>query len=248
MTQPDHHEQIAIVGGTGPQGRGLAARWGRAGYTVHVGSRSHDRAQQIAARVRERAGDDVDVRGATNLQACARSQIAVVTLPYEAQRSTLPDLRAVVAGKLVCSVVNPMVFDEVGPKPVRVEAGSAAEECQQLLPDARVVSAFQNVPAKRLWDVDRPVDCDVLICGDDPDANHRVAHLAADVPGMWGVYCGPLRNSASIENVTSVLLFVNRHYRIHAGLRVDGVERHDRTLHPPESTDGAGGGRAPAGT
>ncbi|HEX2027158.1 MAG TPA: NADPH-dependent F420 reductase [Nitriliruptorales bacterium] len=247
MTRPDRLEQIAIVGGTGPQGRGLAARWSRAGYTVHVGSRSRERAEDVAARVRTRAGDDVDVRGATNLEVCARSEIVVVTLPYEAQRPTLPDLRAVVAGKLVCSVVNPMVFDEVGPKAMRVEAGSAAEECQELLPGARVVSAFQSVPAKRLWDVDHPVGCDVLICGDDPGAKHRVAHLAADIPGMWGVDCGPLRNSASIENVTPVLLFVNRRYRVHAGLRIDGIERDESTLHPPGSSDGARGGREPGG-
>lgn len=231
MTQPDHSEAIGIIGGTGPLGRGLAVRWALAGYDIWVGSRTDDKAADVADRIRARAGEDVSVRGADNLRAVQRADIVVVTVPYEAQASTLPDLRDAVGDKVVINVVNPMVFDDVGPKAVPVEEGSAGQQCQELLPEARVVSAFHDVPAARLWDVDQPVDCDVLICGDDDEATHRVAHLAAEIPGMWGVNCGPLRNSVHIENMTPVLLFINRYYGIKAGLRIEGVERHEGSMH-----------------
>lgn len=231
MTHPDHSESIGIVGGTGPLGRGLAVRWATAGYDVWIGSRTADKAEDIAERVRQRAGGDVRVSGGDNLAVVRGADIVVVTVPYEAQADTLPDLREAIGDKLVVNVVNPMVFDDVGPKAVPVEEGSAGQQCQRLLPDARVVSAFHDVAAARLWDVASSVDCDVLICGDDDDATHRVAHLAADIPGMWGVNCGPLRNSVHIENMTPVLLFINRYYGIKAGLRIDGIERRDDQMH-----------------
>lgn len=239
MTRPDHSEAIGIVGGTGPQGRGLAARWARAGYDIWIGSRTEDKAVGVADRVREKAGGEVSVRGAENLRAVQEADIVVVTVPYEAQASTLPDLRDAIGDKVVVNVVVPMVFDEVGPKAVPVEEGSAAEQCQELLPEARVVGAFHDVPAGRLWDVDAPVDCDVLICGDDQDAIHRVAHLAADIPGMWGVNCGPLRNSAHLENITPVILFINRYYGGKAGLRVVGIERREDQMHAHGAEDEA---------
>lgn len=224
MTQSDRSGAIGIVGGTGPQGRGLAARWGRAGYDVWIGSRTEDKANDIAQRVRERVGSDVAVHGAENLRAVRETGIVVVTVPYEAQASTLPDLRDAIGDKAVVSVVVPVEFDEVGPRAVPVGEGSAAEQCQALLPDARVVGAFHDVPAGRLWAVDEPVDCDALICGDDPDAIQEVVALAGDIPGMRAVECGPLRNSSHLENVTPVLLWVNRRYGVKAGLRVTGLE------------------------
>lgn len=236
MTQPDHSEAIGIVGGTGPLGRGLAVRWALAGYDIWVGSRTEDKAADVADRIRAQAGEDVSVRGADNLRATQEADIVVVTVPYEAQASTLPDLREAVGDKLVVNVVNPMVFDDVGPKAVPVEEGSAGQQCQALLPEARVVSAFHDVAAARLWEVGHPVDCDVLVCGDDEEATHRVAHLAAEIPGMWGVNCGPLRNSVHIENMTPVLLFINRYYGIKAGLRIEGIERREESMHAHRRT------------
>lgn len=215
---------IAILGGTGPQGRGLAARWARVGHRVLVGSRDRDRAGDVAASIRDRIGGG-DVRGAANEEAAAAAEVVVVAVPYEAQASLLPSIRDAVGAKLVVNVVNPMSFDDVGPKAVAVGAGSAAEECQELLPGARVVSAFHHVPAKRLWDVDEPVGCDVLVCGDDEDGKGRVADLAASVPGMRGVDCGPLRNSQHVENMTPVLLAINRRYGVQAAVRIDGIGR-----------------------
>ena len=231
MTSPDLRETLGIVGGTGPQGRGLAARWARAGHEVHVGSRTQDKAQAAVDDILDRTGDDVRVHAATNDAVAEVAEIVVVALPFEAQAAALPALAAACDGKVVCNVVNPMVFDELGPKAVRVEAGSAAEECQQLMPGARVVSAFHDVSSRRLLRVDEAIDTHVLICGDDQEACHRVAHLANRIEGMWGVYCGPLRMSEYVENITPLILTINKLYKIQAGLLIDGIERDPESIH-----------------
>lgn len=248
MTSADLRETIGIIGGTGPQGRGLAARWARAGHVVHIGSRTLDKAQAAVQDVRGRLHDqEVDVRAGTNADVAAAAEIIVVAVPYEAQAVTLPDLAGAIGDKVVCNVVNPMVFDEQGPVAVRVEAGSAAQECQQLLPQARVVSSFHDVSSRRLLRVDDPINTHVLICGDDNEASHRVAHLASRIEGMWGVYCGPLRNSEYIENVTPLILWINKYYRIQAGLLIDGIERDPAALHAHAATDTSSGGRKSRG-
>jgi 8-hydroxy-5-deazaflavin:NADPH oxidoreductase len=244
MTSADVRETIGIIGGTGAQGRGLAARWARAGHTVWVGSRSAERAEQATEEIRERAGGG-DLRAADNLTAAREAEIVVVSIPYESQVDLLPPLEEAVGDKVVCNVVNPMVFDETGPKAVRVAEGSAGEQNQALWPRARVVSSFHDVSSRRLWRVDEPIETHVLICGDDREAAHRVAHLASRIPGMWGVYCGPLRNSEYIENITPVILFVNRYYKIHAGLLIDGIERDEEALHAHRAEGETRGGRKP---
>jgi NADPH-dependent F420 reductase len=247
MTSPDVREVLGLVGGTGPQGRGLAARWALAGHDVHIGSRTPESAQQAVADVQERiAADDAAVarvHGGTNAEVAAVADIVVVALPFTAQESSLPDLAEPIGAKVVCNVVNPMVFDDLGPKAVEVPEGSAAEQCQALLPRARVVSAFHDVSSRRLLDVRTPIDTHVLICGDDDEAVHRVAHLASRIEGMWGVNCGPLRNSGHIENVTPVLLWINKAYRIQAGLLIDGIERDPDALHAHLSDGTTTGGR-----
>lgn len=231
MSSPDVREVLGIVGGTGPQGRGLAARWAKAGHRVHVGSRTLEKAEAAVEDVRGRVGDEPDVRAGTNRDVAEAAEIVVVALPYTAQARALPDLADACADKVVCNVVNPMEFDELGPKAVPVEAGSAAEECQQLMPDGRVVSGFHDVSSRRLLKVDERIDTHVLICGDDDEACHRVAHLASRIDGMWGVLCGPLRMSEYVENITPLILTINRLYRTQAGLLIDGIERDPSSLH-----------------
>ncbi|HEX9766822.1 MAG TPA: NADPH-dependent F420 reductase [Nitriliruptorales bacterium] len=246
MTSADVREVLGIIGGTGPQGRGLGARWALAGHQVHIGSRSVERAQAAVDDIVERVGrDDLDIHAGTNEDVTAAAEIVVVAVPYDAQRELLPPLRDVVGDKVVCNVVNPMVFDDVGPKAVPVEEGSSAEECQALWPDARVVSAFHDVSSRRLLTVHEPIDTHVLICSDDQEAAHRVSHLASRIQGMWGVYCGPLRNSEYIENVTPVILFINRYYRIQAGLLIDGIERDPEALHAHRAAGATRAGRKP---
>ncbi|MBW3662435.1 MAG: NADPH-dependent F420 reductase [Actinobacteria bacterium] len=244
MTSGDVREVLGILGGTGPQGRGLACRWALAGHEVHIGSRSRERAQDAVDDVIERVGrDDIAVHAATNDEAATAAEIVVVAVPYDAQQTLLPPLRDTVGDKVVCNVVNPMVFDDLGPKAVRIDAGSSAEECQELWPDARVVSAFHDVSSRRLLRPHEPIDTHVLICADDQEAAHRVAHLASRIEGMWGVYCGPLRNSEYIENITPVILFINRYYHIQAGLLIDGIERDPEALHAHRATERTSAGR-----
>lgn len=233
MTTDHAGQRLAIVGGTGPQGRGLAARWATAGHHVVIGSRSQESADRALVKVLERVDSSVAarLRGAPNAEAVADSDLIVVALPHDAQQATLPPLAADCAGKIVLNVVNPMTFDELGPMAVPVADGSAGEECAALLPESTVVSAFHDVSSKRLNRVSEAIDTHVLICGDDRDACHVVAHLAADIEGMWGVYCGPLRNSRAIEDLTPVLLFINKTYGIQAGFLIDGIPRDATSLH-----------------
>ncbi|MDX1620502.1 MAG: NADPH-dependent F420 reductase [Nitriliruptorales bacterium] len=243
MTSPDYREVLGIIGGTGAQGKGLAARWARAGHEVWIGSRSKERGEESAAEIRERAGSEAVVHGGTNADAAEAAEIVVVSVPFDAQQDLLPPLRDIVGDKVTLNVVNPMTFDDRGPVAVPVEAGSAAEENQELWPDARLVSAFHDVSSRRLWRVDEPIVTHVLICGDDEEAAHRVAHLASRIEGMWGVYCGPLRNSEYIENITPVLLSINRLYKIQAGILIDGIERDEQALHAHKAAGSARAGR-----
>lgn len=247
---PRPSQRIGIVGGTGAQGRALGARWALAGHPVHLGSRTRAKGEAAAQRVGdhltahsdavpETAAVPGEVTGGTNAEAVAAADVVVVSLPFQAQPDLLPPLAEQVADKVVINVVNPMTFVDGQPTAVRVEEGSAAEQCQHLWPAARVVSAFHDVSSKRLWRLEEPVVTHVLICGDDTEAAHQVAHLAARIEGMWGVYCGPLRSSEYIENVTPVLLFINRYYRIQAGLIIDGIARDEAALHAHREADPA---------
>jgi 8-hydroxy-5-deazaflavin:NADPH oxidoreductase len=233
VTRTDRRRQtLSFVGGTGPQGRGLALRFAHAGHPVLIGSRSADKAKDVVSSLNV---DGLNMRGMANVDACIQAEIVFVTLPYAAQRDTIGGLADAIGEKIVVNCVNALEFDDRGPMPRQVPAGSAAEECAQLLPRARIVSAFHDVSARRLLRVNEPLTVDVLICGDDEDAKHMVAHLAAEIPGMWGVDCGPLRLSGPIEHMTPVLLSINRRYKLQSGLRIDGLARRDEGPHakPP---------------
>jgi len=243
VTSDAIRERIGIVGGTGPQGRGLGARWARAGHEVWIGSRTLEKARAAADDVLARTGPNVSVHAAPNLDVCMNSEIVVIAVPYTAQAATLPALAQACDGKVVCNVVNPMEFDDLGPRSVPVAAGSAGQECQALLPGSRVVSAFHDVSSRRLLKVDEPLVTHVLICGDHEEANHRVAHLAARIEGMWGVYCGPLRMSKYVEDITPLILNINREYKIQAGLLIDGIERDEESLHAHRAATGGRAGR-----
>lgn len=213
---------IGFVGGTGPQGRGLSLRLGQAGHPVLLGSRDEGRAVQAAEKL---AGNDpgLDVRGVSNHRACAESDAVVVTVPAAQQADALPELRETIGDKLVVSCMNAISFDEEGPHPVLVAAGSAAEECQRLLPEARVVAAFQNVAAGSLLDAPEPLDGDVLVCGDDHAATEWVGGLVGAIPGMRPVQAGPLRLARPIEEITAVLMSLNRRHGVRTGLRITGL-------------------------
>jgi len=209
---------VAVLGGTGEQGRGLARRLALAGQRVVLGSRSADRAAEAAA------GLPGQVSGLDNAGAAAAGDVVVVAVPWDGHRDLLVELSAALAGKVVVDCVNPLGFDSRGAYALPVEEGSAAEQAQAVLPGSRVVAAFHHVSAVLLLDeaVDT-LDTDVMVLGDDREATDLVQALVALVPGMRGVYAGRLRNAHQVEALTANLISVNRRYKAHAGLRVTDV-------------------------
>jgi 8-hydroxy-5-deazaflavin:NADPH oxidoreductase len=215
--------RIGILGGTGPLGRGLAARLASTGHTVLLGSRARERATQAVDELRVDIGHDVLLEPAVNEEAIEGATLVVVAMPYEGQTPTLKSLEPP-SGALVVNVVNPLGFDDQGPYMLDVPGSSAAEECQAIWPDTHVVAAFKETPASVLQAVRDPLDCDVLVAGDDDDAVASVIALVDDLPGARGLACGPLRTARYLETLTPILIGVNRRYRAHAGIRLTGVE------------------------
>jgi hypothetical protein len=209
---------IGLLGGTGPQGRGLALRLALAGHRVLLGSRDRERAVSVVADLL--GGRDLPVEGVANQDAAERAEVVFLVFPYAGQATTLPGLAAAVGGKVVVDVINPLRWDEAGARMLDVPEGSAAEQAQALLPAARVVAAFHHAAPRLLADPERQVETDVLVAGDDPAARGLVIELADQIPGCRGVDAGPLRLARQLEGFTAVIVGINRRYRIHAGVRV----------------------------
>jgi NADPH-dependent F420 reductase len=215
---------VAVLGGTGPQGRGLVRRWAAAGLATVIGSRDADRAADVAAELAEATGGDV--RGLANADAAAAADVVVVAVPYDGHADLLRSLAGALAGKIVVDCVNPIGFDERGGYPLPVPDGSAAQEAAALLPDSVVVAAFHHVSAVILDDPEiASVDTDVMVLGEGEhrDATDLVRALADAIPGVRGVYAGRLRNAHQVEALTANLIAINRRYKAHAGLRVTDV-------------------------
>ena len=216
--------RIGILGGTGPQGRGLGRRFAMAGHEVLLGSRDAGRAQQAAAELAdaELAGAG-SVSGVANADA-ARAEIVVVAVPYEGHADLLASLADELAGTVVVDCVNPLGFDKQGPFPLEVPDGSAAQEAQRILPGSTVVAAFHHVSAVLLDDPTvTDIGGDVLVLGEDRDVVARIIDLVPAIPGARGVYAGRLRLAHTVESFTANLLAVNRRYQAHAGIAVTGL-------------------------
>jgi len=213
---------IAILGGSGKEGSGLAFRWAHAGYPVIIGSRTAEKAGQAATEINAALGREA-VKGHDNPTAAAAASIVVLTVPFAAQRSTVEEVRHALAGKILVDVTVPLV----PPKVNRVQlpaGGSAVEAIQKLLGDqVKVVSAFQNISAHHLKDLDHVIDCDVLVCSDDREAADTVVRLAREIGlGAWNA--GVLANSAAAEALTSILIALNQRYKVPAaGIRITGI-------------------------
>jgi NADPH-dependent F420 reductase len=216
-----HPRTVAVLGGTGPQGRGLAHRLAASGHRVLLGSRDADRAGLAAAELTARH-PGATIGGATNAAAAAAAELVILAVPYDGHHELVASLREPLRGKVVVSCVNPLGFDKAGAYGLDVAGGSAAEAAAALLPESRVVGAFHHLSAVRLA-TDEPLDEDVLVCGDDREAKEVVAELARDVTGRVGVDGGRLRMARQLEPLTAVLIAVNRRYRTHAGIRITGL-------------------------
>lgn len=209
---------VGILGGTGPQGRGLAYRLAGAGQRVVIGSRSAERAAAAATEI------GLSVIGADNAGAARLADIVIVTVPWDAHERTLEDLREPLTGKLIVDSVNPLGFDKHGAYALRPPEGSAAQQAAALLPRSRVTAAFHHVSATVLSDpAAAEVDTDVMVLGDDRSDTDLVVQLVNRIPGMRGVFAGRLRNAHQVESLVANLISVNRRYKTHAGVRVSGV-------------------------
>jgi NADPH-dependent F420 reductase len=189
-----------------------------------IGSRDPSRAEHTAARLRERASG-ADVVGVANREAAERAGVVLLTIPYAGVAQILDDLEPLVGGKIVVSAIAPVEFHEGRPVALRVEAGSAAQEVQQRLARSRVVSAFQTIDAQRLQDLDASLDTDVIVCSDDVEARRTVVALARELPGIRPLSGGRLAASRYVEDVTALLITLNRIYKAHCGIRITGIER-----------------------
>jgi len=225
------HQRVAIIGGTGDQGKGLALRWAQAGYEVIVGSRAAERASDAAKEMTEllakSGATNASISGAHNTEAAANAGLVVLTVPFAAQIATLKEIRdKLPAGAILIDVTVPLE-PAVGGKPTRVLgvwAGSAAEQCREQVPDTvQVVSAFHNVGAEALSDLSHEVECDVIVCGDKKEAREAVRPLVAAIPGCRYVDGGVLANSRTVEAVTALLIGINIRYKTHSGIRITGI-------------------------
>ena len=216
---------LAILGGTGDLGTGLARRWAQAGYMVIIGSRTLEKAEAAVADLREvmaeRGVSEVTVQAMSNLDAAAAAEIITLTVPFSHQVSTLESVRAQLQGKILIDVTVPLV----PPRVARVQLpkeGSAGQIAQELLgEEVRVVSAFQNVAAAHLQE-GKGVECDVLVSGNKKEAREQVISLV-EAAGMRGFHAGMINNAAAAEALTSVLFSINKQYGCHAGIKISGL-------------------------
>jgi 8-hydroxy-5-deazaflavin:NADPH oxidoreductase len=217
---------IAIIGGTGPEGFGLALRWARAGETVIIGSRDAKRAQDAAAKIKEKVGTHARVSGEENAAACAATDLIVLTVPFEGQANLLKQLKSAIRpGSIVIDATVPLAAGVGGraSRTLGVWQGSAAQQTAELVPkDVTVVAAFQNVSAE-LLNADGPVECDVLVCSDDPNAAQLARALAARIPGVRPIDGGKLENARIVEQITALLIGINIRSKAHSGIRITGL-------------------------
>lgn len=213
---------IAVLGGTGPQGRGLARRFAQAGLSVIIGGRSAEKSAGVAAELSAAIG--VRVTGTDNLNAADAGDVVLVVVPWAGHCELLTELKPALAGKIVVDCVNPLGFDKQGSYALKVEEGSATEQAAAILTESTVVGAFHNVSAALLEapEVAR-IETDVLVLGDDREATDLVQELADAIPGVRGIYGGRLRNAHQVEALTANLISMNRRYKAHAGVRVTDV-------------------------
>jgi 8-hydroxy-5-deazaflavin:NADPH oxidoreductase len=219
-------QKIAIIGGTGPAGTGLALRWARAGDTVIIGSREASRAEQIAEAICKRAGANALVSGMENSAACAASDLLVLTVPFEGQAALLKQLKpAIRSGSILIDATVPLAAS-IGGRATRtlgVWQGSAAQQTAELVPKGiSVVAAFHNVSADVL-NGDDVVDCDVIVCSDDPNATQVAMELAVKIPRVRALDGGKLENARIVEQITALLIGLNIRHKGHGGIRITGL-------------------------
>lgn len=215
--------KLAFVGGTGPEGLGLAMRFARAGHEVAIGSRSTERGEEGAQKVIE-VVPSAKATGGANADVVGAADVVFLTFPYAGQQATLEALGAALDGKIVCNVVAPLEFQQgVGAVALNVPGNSALQEAMEQLPNARVVSAFQNMSAEELQHVDHPIEADVLVCGRDAEAKRVIIGLANEIDGVRGIDAGGPSQSRYVEMMTALLINLNRKHKTQTSIRIVGL-------------------------
>jgi len=212
---------LGFLGGTGPEGKGLALRFALAGEKVFIGSRTSSRGIEASNSLKKFS--DNNIFGGTNSEAASKSDVIVAAMPYEGQRETLETLKTSLTGKIVITVVAPLIFNKGAISALPVKDGSAALEAQKILPESRIIGAFQNISARDLLIPSKPIDADVIVCGDDQDAKDYVITLANMIQGVRGINGGGLKNAGYVENLTALLLNINQVYKSHSSIKISGV-------------------------
>ncbi len=215
--------RIAILGGTGPQGKGLGYRFALAGHEVRIGSRNAERAHTAAEELHPRLPSPDLLTGASNAEVVEDADVVLLSVPYEGQIELLDPLADALRGQLLISCVNPLGFDAQGPHALHVPEGSAAEQAAKALPETTVVAAFHHLSAPGLLEEGDVHDESVLVCGDDAEAKSIVIDLAAATAARGGVDSGALRNAQQIEAMTAVLIAINKTYKIQSGIAIAGL-------------------------
>ena len=212
---------LAILGGTGPEGKGLALRLAMAGEGVVIGSRDATRASDAAEALKELA-PNLKVTGEVNDVAAQQGDMVFLTVPYEGQAPLLEQVSSVLTGKVVVNVVAPMVFNRGRARAIQVEGGSAAEESQKILPDSQIVAALQNLSAEDLMQPDLAMESDVVVCSDHREAKDQVMAMVQRIPNLRAVDGGALEYARYVEQLTSLLVNINRIYRCHSTIKIVG--------------------------
>jgi len=217
---------IAVIGGTGPEGFGLALRWTRAGETIIIGSRDAQRAQEAADKIRQIVGSSAQITGKDNVAACNAADLIVLTIPFQGHAPLLKQLKpALRTGTIVMDATVPLAASVGGrvSRTLGVWQGSAAQETAELVPEGvSVVAAFQNVGAEML-NGEGPVDCDIVVCSDNPEASRVARDLATMIPGVRAIDGGKLENARILEQITALLVGMNIRHKGHSGIRITGL-------------------------
>jgi NADPH-dependent F420 reductase len=215
--------KIGFIGGTGPEGKGLGLRMAMAGHEVILGSRNIDRANTAVEDIKKLVNEKLLIRGESNNQTASESDIVFITVPYEGHKNTLIDLESELSGKIVVDTVVPIRFIKGNFEPITVTEGSAAEEAAASLPNSSIIGAFHNVSAVALIEPATLIDCDVLVTGNDLQAKTEVMKLAEDINGIRAVDGGRIENSKQVEDLTVLLLTINKIYKKHSMIKIVGL-------------------------
>ncbi len=211
---------LGFIGGTGPEGLGLAIRFAAAGEEIIIGSRTAEKAEEASKKLKDKL-PSAKVSGVENLEAIEKSDAVFLTVPYKAQRPILESLKDALKGKLLLHVVVPIIFEDGIPQGVHLET-SAAEEAQEIIPDTKVVSALKDVSAMSLLGM-KDIECDAVVCSDNQEAKEEAMQLVEKIGGVRPLDGGPLRNSRTLEAITPLLLYMNKRYGTRTCIKIVGL-------------------------